>query len=150
LRPAEDGPAPDVPAGSRVEVTGVCRAHGEGQVVAAAVFSLLVAQPEDLVVLARPPWWSLGHALALLGGMGGLTLVALTWVVSLRRQVRLQTNQIRQRLQTEADLESRYRGLFENANDLVFTTDLEGRLTSLNLAGERLTGYSRDEVLGRE
>ena len=41
--------------------------------------------------------------------------------------------------------EERYRELFENANDIVFTTDFEGRLTSINRAGERLTGYRRDE-----
>jgi PAS domain S-box-containing protein len=42
--------------------------------------------------------------------------------------------------------EERYRELFENANDIVFTTDLHGRLTSINHAGERLSGYSRDEA----
>jgi|GEM_PF-1537681 PAS domain S-box-containing protein len=41
--------------------------------------------------------------------------------------------------------EERYRELFENANDIVFTTDCEGRLTSINRAGERITGYRRDE-----
>ena len=41
--------------------------------------------------------------------------------------------------------EERYRELFENANDVVFTTDTEGRLTSINRAGEKLTGYRRDE-----
>jgi diguanylate cyclase (GGDEF)-like protein/PAS domain S-box-containing protein len=44
--------------------------------------------------------------------------------------------------------EERYRELFENANDYVFTTDLQGRLTSINLAAERVLGYSRDELLG--
>jgi two-component system sensor histidine kinase UhpB len=42
--------------------------------------------------------------------------------------------------------EERYRELFENASDIVFTTDTEGRTTSINRAGERITGYSRDEV----
>lgn len=41
--------------------------------------------------------------------------------------------------------EDRYRELFENANDIVFTADSEGRLTSINRAGEELTGYRRDE-----
>ena len=41
--------------------------------------------------------------------------------------------------------EERYRELFENANDIVFTTDIEGRLTSINRAGEELTGYRRNE-----
>ena len=45
--------------------------------------------------------------------------------------------------------EERYRELFENANDLVYTHDLQGIVTSMNVAGERMTGYSREEVLGR-
>lgn len=43
--------------------------------------------------------------------------------------------------------EQRYRELFENANDMIFTTDLDGRLTSINRAGEILSGYSREEAL---
>ncbi len=43
--------------------------------------------------------------------------------------------------------EERYRDLFENANDMVYTLDLEGNLTSLNKAAERITGYSREEAL---
>jgi PAS domain S-box-containing protein len=43
--------------------------------------------------------------------------------------------------------EERYRELFENANDIVFTVDLEGNFTSLNPAGERLSGYDRSEAL---
>ncbi|HEO70880.1 MAG TPA: PAS domain S-box protein [Candidatus Hydrogenedentes bacterium] len=45
------------------------------------------------------------------------------------------------------DSEERYRELFENANDIVYTHDLEGNLTSLNKAGERISGYSREEAL---
>lgn len=43
--------------------------------------------------------------------------------------------------------EERYRDLFENANDLIYTHDLEGNFTSLNRAGEIITGYTRDEAL---
>ncbi|HEY0323319.1 MAG TPA: PAS domain S-box protein [Pyrinomonadaceae bacterium] len=43
--------------------------------------------------------------------------------------------------------EERYRELFENANDLVYTHDLKGNFTSLNLAGQRITGYSIEEAL---
>jgi PAS domain S-box-containing protein len=44
--------------------------------------------------------------------------------------------------------EERYRELFENANDVVFTMDLEGRLLAVNRAAERITGFSRDAMLG--
>jgi two-component system, cell cycle sensor histidine kinase and response regulator CckA len=43
--------------------------------------------------------------------------------------------------------EQRYRELFEHARDMVFTLDLEGRVTSVNRAGEALIGYSRPEAL---
>ena len=42
--------------------------------------------------------------------------------------------------------EERYRELFENANDIVFTTDLSGKFLSVNKACERLTGYPRDHT----
>src|SRR5438552_18842996 len=40
-----------------------------------------------------------------------------------------------------------YRELFENANDTVYTLDLDGNLTSINEAGETLTGYSREQLM---
>jgi PAS domain S-box-containing protein len=43
--------------------------------------------------------------------------------------------------------EERYGELFENANDIVFTADLDGNFTSINRAGERLSGYDRSEAL---
>ncbi|MDQ2976682.1 MAG: PAS domain S-box protein [Acidobacteriota bacterium] len=43
--------------------------------------------------------------------------------------------------------EERYRELVENANDIVFTLDLAGNVTSINKAVESITGYSRNELL---
>lgn len=43
--------------------------------------------------------------------------------------------------------ENRYRELIENANDLIYTHDLSGNFTSLNRAGERIMGYTREETL---
>lgn len=43
--------------------------------------------------------------------------------------------------------EERYQELVENANDIVYTLDLEGNLTSVNRAAETITGYSRAELL---
>ncbi|MGI9069418.1 MAG: PAS domain S-box protein [Pyrinomonadaceae bacterium] len=42
--------------------------------------------------------------------------------------------------------EQRYRELFENANDVIYTHDLAGNFTSLNRSGEKITGYSREEA----
>jgi PAS domain S-box-containing protein len=43
--------------------------------------------------------------------------------------------------------EQRYRELIENANDIIYTHDLKGNFTSLNKAGELITGYSCEEAL---
>ena len=43
--------------------------------------------------------------------------------------------------------ERRYRELFENANDIIYTHDLAGNFTSLNRSGEKSTGYPREEAL---
>ncbi|MDQ6872714.1 MAG: PAS domain S-box protein [Gemmatimonadota bacterium] len=48
-----------------------------------------------------------------------------------------------------AKSESRYRHLFEDASDAIMTFDSLGRFTSVNDAGERISGYSRDELIGR-
>jgi two-component system, cell cycle sensor histidine kinase and response regulator CckA len=43
--------------------------------------------------------------------------------------------------------EQKYRELFENAIDMIYTMDLDGKFTSLNKRGELLSGYTRNELL---
>ena len=43
--------------------------------------------------------------------------------------------------------EARYRESVENANDLIFTIDLEGRFQSFNKAARELSGYASEEIL---
>jgi PAS domain S-box-containing protein len=45
--------------------------------------------------------------------------------------------------------EERFRELFENANDVIFLHDIQGKILEVNRAAEQLTGYSRTEVLGK-
>jgi PAS domain S-box-containing protein len=45
--------------------------------------------------------------------------------------------------------ETRYRNLFETATDAIFTLDKRAIFTSTNLATCQITGYGREELLGR-
>ena len=75
---------------------------------------------------------------------------------SQQRELRLQEHlaalrhEMAARKRVEQELrarDERYRTLVENANDIVYTHTRDGRFTSLNKAGERVTGYTRQEVL---
>jgi PAS domain S-box-containing protein len=44
--------------------------------------------------------------------------------------------------------EERYRDLLENAHDMIFTHNCDGIITTANRATERITGYSRAELIG--
>jgi two-component system sensor histidine kinase UhpB len=46
------------------------------------------------------------------------------------------------------DIEEKYRSYVENAPDVVFLADRSGRYIEVNEAGSRITGYSREELLG--
>ena len=47
------------------------------------------------------------------------------------------------------DSEERFRDLFENANDIIYTADLQGRITSVNKRAEGMIGFTHQEFLER-
>ena len=95
-------------------------------------------------------------------GSGALLVTAATlfWTLRLQRLVRERTAELekknreleresadrREALEALLRSEERYRELFENASDIVYTHDLAGNFTSINKAAERVLGYSGDDV----
>lgn len=140
--------------GSKVAVTGVClietgNVWRPGDTWRAKSFRILLRSAGDIFVLERPPWWNLQKLLWAVSVLGVVVLAASAWVVILRRRVQKQTGIIRQKLQIEAALKERYEDLFENANDMVFTHDLAGKVTSINKTGERLLQRNRKNIVSQ-
>jgi len=122
--------APEV--GSILRVSGIVVSEKDENAQKQA-FRILLQSPGDIKVVHPAPWWTVSKALTILGLLAMVTLAGLGWIISLQRQ---------------AVLEQRYQNLVENANDIIFTLDLQPTLTSLNKAGERILGYSHKEAAG--
>ena len=140
--------------GSKLAVTGVCVIETgsdwrAGENWRARSFRILLRSPADIEVLQAVPWWNLQKLLWMAGILAIVALAASVWVAVLRRRVHQQTRIIRDKLQVEATLKERYEDLFENANDVVYTHDPSGRITSMNRAGEQLLQWPRREVLSK-
>jgi len=98
---------PPMREGSFIKLTGVCTLN---RINATEVKScnLLLRSPEDVVILTAPPAGVSWKRVILFSLIPFCLLVAgVVWVLSLRRQVRLQTQQISRRLEHEAALEAR-------------------------------------------
>jgi len=127
--------------GSLVEVTGVCVVEADRGRFPVS-FRVLLRSPRDLVTIEQAPWWTRDRALIALGFVGLAAMSVFAWVLLLRKRVREQTAAI-------ALEKERYRLLVDHAPDIVFGSGLDGDLTSVNPAAERLLGYSQSELVGR-
>ncbi|MBK9989811.1 MAG: response regulator [Verrucomicrobia bacterium] len=134
------------PIGATLRVTGVYELIRD-EYRQPRTLALQLRSVHDIRVLKSPSWWTLQRALGAAAVLGIMLLAGLGWVRSLRRRVQAQTREISAQLGTVARLEARHRGIIENASDFIFTLDLNGAITSFNPAGERLTGYTREQAI---
>ncbi len=134
--------------GSLLRVTGVCQIRSEHPHQQGSDLRLLLRSMSDIAVIEEPSWLTVERAILILLLMGIAILGSAVWAAMLGRRVRAQTAIIHQKLDAEALLEKRYSDLVENANDMIYTRDLEGFFTAINPAGERMIGYTREEALG--
>jgi PAS domain S-box-containing protein len=137
-------PWPSLLAGTKIRLTGICsvRADENGN---ASEFRVILRSPQDITVLARPPWLNASRALSLLGLLMAVILGALVWVLSLRRRVLSQTDLIRRQIESEAHLERRYRSLIENSPYGIASLDKDCQLLDVNPAFRQLAGLNLSE-----
>jgi PAS domain S-box-containing protein len=137
-------PWPDLLAGTRMRLTGICsvRADENGN---ASEFRIILRSPQDITVLARPPWLNATRALSLLGLLVAVIVGAFVWVLSLRRRVLRQTSVIRRQIESEAHLEQRYRSLIQNSPYGIASLDKECRLLDVNPAFRQIAGLDESD-----
>jgi two-component system, cell cycle sensor histidine kinase and response regulator CckA len=105
-------------------------------------FQMQLRSAADIVVIRPAQFWTLTRALAVAGSLGGCVLAVFIWVVALRHRVRVQTEQIREQLEKQTNLESeleraqRFRSLGLLAGGLAhdFNNLLTGILGNVTLA----------------
>ncbi len=62
------------------------------------------------------------------------------------RERRIELEQAQTELQSS---EQRYRSLFEDAHDAIWFQDMDGTIVACNAANAKLTGYGKDELIGK-
>ena len=89
--------------GSRLRVSGICSMQFDAQesalkdgMAVPRSFRVILRSPADVVVVQKPSWWTLSHALVLLAIALAAALAVLGWVIVLRRRVEQQAELIRQ------------------------------------------------------
>jgi signal transduction histidine kinase len=97
--------------GALLHLTGVCENHWNTNTAppTPVSFQLLLRTPQDLVIIRKASWWTLGRALMLLGTLGGLLLLGSGWVYLLRRRVRVQMELLHHQMEQREVLESQLR-----------------------------------------
>lgn len=93
LRPSRPEFVAALQGGSVLRLEGICLVQA-GPDRQPRSFQILLDSTSDLTVLSRPSWWTLTRILWTSAGLGGVLLLALAWVVLLRREVTIRTRQL--------------------------------------------------------
>ena len=95
--------------GALLRITGVCLTQGQNNRMSQQTFQMILRSPADLLVMRQPSWWTPQRLRWTLCLLTVVLLAAGIWVRTLRRQVRLQTRTIREKIEREAVLQERMR-----------------------------------------
>ena len=96
---ANPGCLKDVSVGCSVSVTGVCvleAEHWRQNAIFPRIldYRIVPRSSADVVVTARPPWWTTGRLLAVIGSLCATLLALLLWNMTLKRRVRIKSREI--------------------------------------------------------
>jgi signal transduction histidine kinase len=139
--PATDERIRSIPVGSLLELTGTLVSQSANQDMSSV--GLLLNSPTDVVVLARPPWWTLEKLFVILGALGCVLAVTVLWISQLRRKVERRTAELEIQIQERQRVEQRHVMEQERARiarDL--HDELGSSLTEITMLGVRAQANS--------
>jgi len=105
---------------------------------------MLTAKSEDAG--SRKELFEMGLSAFLVKPFGHRELINVIDNVFLLQEVKQKNKELEQRIRRT---EYKYQDLIENANDLIFTLDLKGEFVFVNRRLRTLTGYDKEEWIGR-
>jgi diguanylate cyclase (GGDEF)-like protein len=122
-RVSDVDPLPGYPRGTRIRATGVCMVHVRGFWGAVESIQVQVRLPQDITVVAKASWWTLGHLFLVTSAILGFALLALLWGLRMRWRVldkekllRLKSEQEASRLSTLARMQQHRSQILELMN----------------------------------
>jgi diguanylate cyclase (GGDEF)-like protein len=98
-------PIAQIPAGSRVRITGICILDSSNPFNRDVPFNILLRSPDDITLIAAPSWLSIGNLMRLIGLLLLVVAAVAAWGWTLNRKVRRQTADISARIESEATQE---------------------------------------------
>ncbi len=144
-------PLPELREGTLAQITGIALVNREisyflDTLLVPSDFRILMRSADDVRVLSNPPWWDLKHAWPVLLFLLLSVLLAMLWVVALRRRVRTQTLELH-RAREAAEAASRAKSEFLANMSHEIRTPLNGIIGTTSLCLETPLDKEQREYL---
>jgi len=151
----DEGPSlPSYETGSVLNVQGVLELGWSPSHFRPINAQMLVRSPQDISLIARPPWESRFPWLQIFGLFALVLIGALAWVRTLRRRVAAQTFDLRgavvlaEAAKTAAETANKAKSdLLEAAPDGAVVVSKAGEIVLVNAQAERMFGHPREAML---
>ena len=98
-------PMKQIPAGSRVRITGICILNDENTSGSDVPFNILLRTPDDIAIVAKPSWLNIRNLISIVSILLLVVVAIAGWGWTLRKRVHQQTAALRKRIAAEAALE---------------------------------------------
>lgn len=135
LQPVSDR-IKNLQAGSVLQVTGIYRVLTDDARIPKSL-QLVVPTEREIQVLVEPSWWTVSHALTVVGVMSVIISAAVLWLVLLSRKVQERTANLKQS-------ERKFRSLVEQSMVGVYIVQ-DHRFVYVNPRMAAIFGYSPEE-----